>query len=312
VTDGAEHLAAIRSGGKRALAEALARIETPEQLTAMAPLLDAALAAPQGISLGLTGPPGVGKSTLIDAIIRGWRDQGRTVAVIAVDPSSRRSGGALLGDRTRLTTDPEDAGTFVRSMAAGEQLGGISAATFPAMVLMRALFDLVLVETVGVGQSETEIADIADLTAFCAQPGSGDALQFMKAGVMEVPDIFIVTKADMGAVAQRTAADLKGALSLTSRGAVPEIHTCSATTGEGLETLLHGICKSAAQISPEFTESCNFKAIRWSDGQIIRRFGTEGLKFARSWPMQNAKTGPFKALSNHILRLSDAITEAFR
>ena len=144
-----------------------------------------ALAAPQGLALGLTGPPGVGKSTLINALLARLRARGESVAVIAVDPSSRRSGGALLGDRTRIETDPEDAGVFVRSMAARRRLGGLADITYPAMVLMRALFDLVIVETVGVGQSETEIADCADLVVFCAQPGSGDALQFMKAGVME-------------------------------------------------------------------------------------------------------------------------------
>ena len=164
----------------------------------MIALLEAAWRAPRGVAVGLTGPPGVGKSTLINALIRDLRSRGETVAVIAVDPSSRRSGGALLGDRTRIEVDPGDAGVFVRSMAARQRLGGVAEITFPAVVLTRACFDWVIVETVGVGQSEVEVADVADLVVFCVQPGSGDALQFMKAGVMEVPDLVLVTKGDVG------------------------------------------------------------------------------------------------------------------
>ena len=142
------------------------------------------------------------------------RRRGETVAVIAVDPSSRRTGGALLGDRARIEADPDDAGVFIRSMAARRRLGGLAELTFPAVVLLRAGFDRVLVETVGVGQSETEIADCADLVVLCVQPASGDGLQFIKAGVMETPDLVLVTKADLGAPARRAAADVRGALSI--------------------------------------------------------------------------------------------------
>ena len=148
--------------------------------------------------IGLTGPPGVGKSTLVSAFVRAWRERGRTVGVIAVDPSSRRTRGALLGDRTRIDVDPDDQGVFVRSMAARDRLGGLADLCAAAMVLMRALYDVVLIETVGVGQSETEIAEIADTVVFAVQPGSGDSLQFMKAGIVEIPDIALVTKADLG------------------------------------------------------------------------------------------------------------------
>lgn len=305
-------LGEIRGGGKRALAQVLAQIEQPEKIPDIAPLLDEALADPVGVCLGLTGPPGVGKSTLIDALIRAWRAQGRTVGVIAVDPSSQRSGGALLGDRTRLTTDPDDQGVFVRSMAAGKRLGGLSEATFPAMVLMRAIYDLVLVETVGVGQSETEISEIADAVAFCAQPGSGDALQYMKAGVMEIPDIVIVTKADLGEIARRTVSDLKGALSLTAHGTPPRIHCCAAATGEGLEPVLQEICTITAQISPSLSDARNQQAIRWAEHQILRRFGTEGLKAAHKLTVDNPPTLPFCSMVDRFSRLSDAMTEAFR
>ena len=189
----------LRAGGKAALARCLSALETTPDDPRLTALLDRAFAAPRGCVLGLTGPPGVGKSTLANAFLARLRARGETVAVIAVDPSSRRSGGALLGDRTRIATDPGDPGAFVRSMAARSRLGGLAELTFPATVLMRALFDWVLVETVGVGQSETEIADCADLVVLCVQPGAGDALQFMKAGVMEVPDLLLVTKGDLGA-----------------------------------------------------------------------------------------------------------------
>ena len=151
-----------------------------------------------GHVVGVTGPPGAGKSTLLSALVRVWRARGRTVAVLAVDPSSKRSGGALLGDRARIDADPADRGLFIRSMAAGERLGGLAPATRAAAQALAAAFDVVVVETVGVGQSETEVAEAADTVAVVVQPGSGDVLQFLKAGIMEVPDVLVVTKADLG------------------------------------------------------------------------------------------------------------------
>src|SRR5215218_3864602 len=140
-----------------------------------------------GHIVGVTGPPGAGKSTLLSQLVAGWRARGRSVAVLAVDPSSKRSGGALLGDRARIDADPADRGIFIRSMAAGERLGGLAPATRAAAQALAAAFDVVVIETVGVGQSETEVAEAADTVAVIVQPGSGDALQFLKAGIMEVP-----------------------------------------------------------------------------------------------------------------------------
>jgi len=162
--------------------------------------------------VGVTGPPGAGKSTLLSALVAGWRAAGRSVAVLAVDPSSKRSGGALLGDRGRIDADPADRGIFIRSMAAGERLGGLAPATRAAAQALAAAFDVVVIETVGVGQSETEVAEAADTVAVIVQPGSGDALQFLKAGIMEVPDTLVVTKADLGVVATRAVRDLRAAL----------------------------------------------------------------------------------------------------
>ena len=162
--------------------------------------------------VGLTGPPGVGKSSLLSQLVKHWRSEDRSVAVLAVDPSSRRSGGSLLGDRARIETNPKDRHVFIRSTAAGSRFGGLAPATRAASAALAAAFDVVVIETVGVGQSETEVADAADTVAVVLQPASGDVLQFLKAGIMEVPDVLVLTKTDLGAVATRAMADLQAAL----------------------------------------------------------------------------------------------------
>jgi LAO/AO transport system kinase len=182
--------------------------------------------------VGVTGPPGAGKSTLLSALVRVWRARSGTVAVLAVDPSSKRSGGALLGDRARIDADPADRGLFIRSMAAGERLGGLAPATRAGAQALAAAFDVVVIETVGVGQSETEVAEAADTVAVVVQPGSGDVLQFLKAGIMEVPDVLVVTKADLGVVAQRAVRDLRSALrSLGDSAAVVPVSSIHPVSG---------------------------------------------------------------------------------
>ena len=166
----------------------------------------------RGHVIGVTGPPGAGKSTLLSALLAAWRAQDRTVAILAVDPSSRRSGGSLLGDRARIAFDPADRGVLIRSTAAGERLGGLSWATAAAAHALAAAFDVVVIETVGVGQAETEVADVADTVVVVVQPGGGDVLQFLKAGIMEIPDVLVVTKADIGEIALHTTRELNAAL----------------------------------------------------------------------------------------------------
>jgi LAO/AO transport system kinase len=186
--------------------------------------------------IGVTGPPGAGKSTLLSALLRAWRNGGpptRTVAMLAVDPSSRRSGGSLLGDRARIEFDPADRGVLIRSTAAGERLGGLAQATRGAAEALAAAFDIVVIETVGVGQAETDVADVADTVVVVVQPGSGDVLQFLKSGIMEIPDVLVVTKADLGQIAIRTRRDLAASLrSLgSSRTSVLAVSALSPSIG---------------------------------------------------------------------------------
>ena len=142
--------------------------------------------------VGLTGAPGSGKSTLLDALVRELRPRGETVAIIAVDPSSRNTGGALLGDRIRVRSAASDSGVLIRSMAARDHLGGLAESTWAAVAIVAAAFDWVFVETVGVGQSESEIAALVDTLVYVSTPETGDLLQFMKAGILEFPDIFVI------------------------------------------------------------------------------------------------------------------------
>jgi LAO/AO transport system kinase len=194
-----------KAAGDREQAAALLREVSPAALGHEVP----------GHVIGVTGPPGAGKSTLLSALVHAWRNGGpptRTVAVLAVDPSSRRSGGSLLGDRARIDFDPADRGVLIRSTAAGERLGGLSHATRAAAAALASAFDVVVIETVGVGQAETDVADVADTVVVVVQPGSGDVLQFLKSGIMEIPDVLVVTKADLGQIALRARRDLGAAL----------------------------------------------------------------------------------------------------
>lgn len=188
--------------------------------------------------IGITGPPGAGKSTLLSALLRAWRDGNRTVAMLAVDPSSRRSGGSLLGDRARIDFDPSDGGVLIRSTAAGERLGGLARATRESAHALAAAFDVVVIETVGVGQAETEVADVADTVAVVVQPGGGDVLQFLKSGIMEIPDVLVVTKADLGPLAATTRRDLSAALRSLGAVATPVLAVSSLSPPSGIAELV--------------------------------------------------------------------------
>jgi LAO/AO transport system kinase len=298
-------LAALASGDKRALASALARIEEAPEAADTIALLDQAWAAARAHVIGITGPPGVGKSTLTARLIRAWRSGGERVAVIAVDPSSKISGGALLGDRIRLAVEPDE-GLFIRSMAARDRMGGLAPDTVAAAALMRAVFDRVLIETVGVGQSETDIALVADTVLLCLQPGSGDLVQFMKAGIVEAPDLIAVTKADTGAPAQRTLREARTMLGAAHSGegwTVPVLAT-SATAETGIGELLAAIDRHRDWLSSEARLAARRaeRERRWLEAALRDRFGSDGL--ARIGPIPEApSTSPFARLRQLSARL---------
>jgi LAO/AO transport system kinase len=225
----------------------------PEDLEQAAALLREVSPATLGAEapahlIGVTGPPGAGKSTLLSALLGTWRERGRTVAMLAVDPSSRRSGGSLLGDRARIDFDPADKGVMIRSTAAGERLGGLARATRAAAQALAAAFDVVVIETVGVGQAETEVADVVDTVVVVVQPGSGDVLQFLKSGIMETPDVLVVTKSDLGQVATRTRRDLSAALRSLGNRSTRVLAVSSLAPPSGIDQLIEAIDEHHRQI----------------------------------------------------------------
>ncbi len=255
----------LAKGDRRALARAITLVEStrPEDRTPAEALM-AALPPPSGESLriGIAGAPGVGKSTLIEALGLHWVGQGQRLAVLAVDPSSPVSGGSILGDKTRMTELSRASAAFIRPSPAAGRQGGVARRTAEAVRLCEAAgYDRILVETVGLGQSETAVAGLVDLVLLLVPPGGGDELQGIKRGIMETADILAVTKADgpMLELAGRTAAEYQHALRLIRPAAdwVPVARTCSALTGAGI-----------AELWDEFER---FRAVAGSDGLAARR-----------------------------------------
>jgi LAO/AO transport system kinase len=235
----------VASGDRRALARAITLVESTKAadrdaaevlLTALLPRTG------KSVRLGISGAPGAGKSTFIEAFGQYLTGQGHKVAVLAVDPSSRRSGGSILGDKTRMEKLARDPDAFIRPSPAGTTLGGVARRTREALLLVEASgFDVVLVETVGVGQSETAVADMVDLFVLLVSPGGGDDLQGIKRGVMELADLVLVTKSDgdLKTAASRAAADYHAALHLMRpkyKGVSPEVLKVSALENSGIDT----------------------------------------------------------------------------
>lgn len=234
-----------REGDPRAVARLITLVESGDEVL---PEVAAALAPHTGRAqvVGLTGSPGVGKSTTTNELVRVLRAQGHRVGVLAVDPSSPYTGGAILGDRVRMQDHATDPGVYIRSMSSRGHLGGLAAATPQAVrVLEGAGCDVVLIETVGVGQAEVEVASLADTTLVLLAPGMGDAIQAVKAGILEIADVFVVNKADRDG-ADATYRDIQGMIGLGERGPGdwrPQVVRAVAARGEGIDDIATAIDK---------------------------------------------------------------------
>jgi LAO/AO transport system kinase len=239
VTDAGSLLEELATGERRPLARLLTRIEAGDPT--LRPLLPTLLRAGRGGHLiGITGPPGSGKSTLVNALTAAWRREGKRVGILAVDPSSPYTGGAIMGDRIRMMDHAADRDVFMRSMASRGMLGGIAAATWMAAAALDAAgYDPIVIETVGAGQSEVEIARLAETTVVVEMPDMGDEVQAIKAGLLEVADVIAVNKGDRPG-ADRAARQLRAMLS-TAGGRVerkpPPVLLTTATTGDGVPAL---------------------------------------------------------------------------
>lgn len=281
----------IARADKTAVATALNLIEDrrPEAQARIVSLLSALQLRAGVHRVGITGPPGVGKSTLASALAAELRGRGHTVGVLAVDPTSLRSGGALLGDRARMDFDPTDQGLFVRSLATAGALGGLTHAANAVIAVLSAAYDRVLVETVGVGQSETEVEHAVDSVCLVVQPGSGDVLQFIKAGVMEIPDLLVVNKGDQP-LAQQAATDLAVALSAlrrvgvegAARGACPwqvPVLLTSARDGTGIGPLADALDAHLGSLAGGALQARRRAgAVRWAASILTRRHGDHALE----------------------------------
>ena len=270
--------AAFERGEQRALARAITHCESGLG----EPLIRALFArAGRAMTIGLTGPPGVGKSTLTGALVTHVRRLGKTVGVISVDPSSPFSHGALLGDRIRLSDHFVDEGVFIRSMASRGHLGGVAGATADAVTLMDVFgFDVVLIETVGVGQSEIEIAEIADTVVVVLQPGSGDTVQMLKAGILEIADVFVVNKRDH-AMAPMLQREIRSMLEMLDYGGwVPQLVSTQAVDGAGTAELWAAIAahdaylRTSGEIAHKRRAAYEHRVRALALGALERRVGT--------------------------------------
>lgn len=286
---------------RRAIASALNLLEDrrPQRQEQAFVLLDAlaALPAPAHV-VGITGPPGVGKSSLIARLIALSIQAKRRLGIVAVDPSSKISGGALLGDRARMQIPP-GAPVYARSFAARDRLGGLSRDAFFAVFLLRHVCDIVVVETVGVGQSETDIANIADTVVLVVQPFSGDVLQFIKAGVMEIPHILAVNKADDEALARKAMSEVHAALAIEGHADASfwsaPVLAVSAATNLNLDALDTAIAEHHRYLQTSETLVLRRveQEIAWAVVEVVHEIGRIGLAalggrdgVAKTWQQQ--------------------------
>jgi LAO/AO transport system kinase len=283
----------IRSGNRRALARAITLIESAREdhRAAAQALLDRLLPdTGQAVRIGVSGSPGVGKSTFIEAFGLYLAGVGKRLAVLAVDPSSALSGGSILGDKTRMERLAREPGVFIRPSPAAGAIGGVARRTREAMLACEAAgFDVVLIETVGVGQSEAAVADLVDLFVLLVQPGGGDDLQGIKRGVMELADLVIVTKADgdLRGLARHTEADYRSALTLIrgrGEGPRPHVLSCSAVEERGMDEIWQAVetYRAALDETGELARKRAAQATSWmwreiEEGVVAALRGDPGL-----------------------------------
>ena len=287
----------LLAGEKLAVARALNLVEdrrpaARREVAALLQRLDTASTRElRGQRIGLTGPPGAGKSTLAAELGLELLERGHRVGVIAVDPTSVHSRGSLLGDRARMSFAPEDPRVFVRSLATGGDAGGLSWAAPAAVRVLAAAYDTVIVETTGVGQTETEVRHVVDTVALVIQPGSGDSLQFIKAGVMEIPDLLVVNKADQEDLARRALSDLRSALGVSAAAGVVgdatrsserrwelPILSVSARARTGVAALVDAILAHSEHLRPELSARRARGALAWTEQLFLKEHGEHGVR----------------------------------
>jgi LAO/AO transport system kinase len=274
-----ELIESFRAGDRRALARAITMVEStrPDHRASAVRLLDDLLPdTGRATRIGISGPPGVGKSTFIEAFGLHLVEQGHRLAVLAVDPSSSRSGGSILGDKTRMAELSRHADAFIRPTPGGEHLGGVARRTREAMLLCEAFgFDVVIIETIGVGQSEIAVADMVDLFILLVNPGGGDELQGIKRGIMELADIVLVNKADgdLAAAAGRTSADYTNALHLIRpkwKAWTARSMKCSARDGTGIAEVWDAVAdfRDAVTADGELDALRSRQALAWMWSEV--------------------------------------------